>query len=273
MNLIRFGLIVRALRRRHGWRQIDLALLASVSQQAVSRIERGQSSRMSIHVLMRVAEVLEIDLDLVARWRGGAIDRVLDARHAILDGAIAGRLTRGGWKVFPEVSYSEYGERGSIDLLGIREGDRVLLVVEVKTELTSIEGTLRKHDEKARLALRIARVRLGLRGGYEVRRLLVLPDTGASRTRVAEHAPILDRAYPLRGREAGAWLRSPATASSATASSTSATAGALIFLPLTPRVSGGRVTRSPYRVVRPAQAGGCAYAALSRPATSMEPAV
>jgi transcriptional regulator with XRE-family HTH domain len=268
MNLVRFGLIVRALRRRRGLRQIDLAILAGISQQAVSRIERGQSSRMSVQVLMRVAEELEIDLDLVARWRGGALDRVLDARHAILVGAIAGRLARAGWSVLPEVSYSEYGERGSIDLLGFRERDRALLVVEVKSELTSIEATLRKHDEKSRLAPRIAGDRFGLRGASDTRRLLVLPDTGASRARVLEHAAVLDTAYPLRGRLAGAWLRAPVPASTTPASPAPATASALIFVPLTPGVSGGRVMRSPQRVIRPTHAGRRARAAASRPGAS-----
>jgi hypothetical protein len=54
------------------------------------------------------------------------------------------------------VSYSVYGERGSIDLLAWHPAIRTLLVIEVKTEVSSVEAMLRKHDEKVRLAPRVA---------------------------------------------------------------------------------------------------------------------
>jgi hypothetical protein len=40
------------------------------------------------------------------------------------------------------VTFSIYGERGSIDLLAWHSETRTLLVVELKSELTSIEETL-----------------------------------------------------------------------------------------------------------------------------------
>jgi Holliday junction resolvase-like predicted endonuclease len=69
-----------------------------------------------------------------------------------------------------------YGERGSIDLLAWHEATRTLLVVEVKTEVASIEATLRKHDEKVRLARRVAADRFGWQATV-TSRLLVLPRT------------------------------------------------------------------------------------------------
>jgi hypothetical protein len=54
-----------------------------------------------------------------------------------------------------------FGERGSIDLLAWHESSRTLLVIELKTELTSVEETLRRHDSKVRLAPGIARERFG----------------------------------------------------------------------------------------------------------------
>jgi predicted transcriptional regulator len=35
----RVGLVIRALRRRRGWRQVDLAAAASVSQSLIARAE------------------------------------------------------------------------------------------------------------------------------------------------------------------------------------------------------------------------------------------
>jgi len=111
--------------------------------------------------------------------------------------------------VVPEVSYSEFGERGSIDLLGWHPEPRTLLVIELKTELTSIEETVRRHDAKARLGARIAHDRFGWRAS-SVARLLVLPDERTPRRQVERFAYVLGRAYPIRGRDLRAWLTAPA---------------------------------------------------------------
>jgi len=263
MNLVRLGMAVRALRRHRGWRQVDLARRARVSQQTISRLERGSAGSASLSLTARVIETLEADLDLVVRWRGGGLDRILDERHAALAGVAAARLARAGWEVVAEVSYSEYGERGSIDLLGIDAAAGTLVVVEVKTELLSIEATLRKHDEKCRLASRIVRARFGRAGPWRVCAVLVLPDTGASRRHVRAHAAILDRTYPLRGREATAWLRDPARI---------AVRGAIVFLPLTHGTGGGRPKATPHRVRVAATASNRAQAAAGHgPATRLDP--
>lgn len=215
----------------------------------ISRIERGGGSRTSLDRIARVLASLEADADIVVRWRGGALDRVLDERHAALVGETARRLEACGWSVLPEVSYSEFGERGAIDLLGWHAESRTLLVVEVKTELTSIEATLRKHDEKVRLAPAIARQRLGGDGRWEVRRLLVMPADGSARRRVAHHAAVLDRVYPLRGRDAAEWLRVREVP--VASRSEVMLRGAIIFLPFTPTMRGRCGSASPHRV-RPA---------------------
>ncbi|HEX5589795.1 MAG TPA: helix-turn-helix transcriptional regulator, partial [Candidatus Limnocylindrales bacterium] len=180
MNAVRFGLSIRALRRRKGWRQLDLARRAGTSQQTVSRMERGDAETATLASIHRVAAALEAQIDLAVRWRGGLLDRVLDERHARLVGSIAGRLATWGFDVVPEVSYAEYGERGSIDLLAVDRGSRLLVVVEAKTELTSIEATLRKHDEKVRLAPVVAQRRLGLGGPWRAIPVLVLPESGGA---------------------------------------------------------------------------------------------
>ena len=48
------------------------------------------------------------------------------------------------WILAPEVSYSIFGERGVIDILAWHPTRRALLVIELKSELTSIEETLRR---------------------------------------------------------------------------------------------------------------------------------
>ena len=151
---------------------------------------------------------LDARLELGVRWRGGTLDRLIDERHASLVGRVVEILRSAGWLVRIEASYAHYGERGSVDVLALHETTRTLLVVEVKSELTSIEATLRKLDEKVRLAGVLARDS-GWRA-ERAARLIVLPATTTARRAVVRHGALLDVAAPLRGGAFRAWLKQPA---------------------------------------------------------------
>ena len=240
MDDIRFGARVRVVRMRLDWRQEDVAARAGVGASTVCRIERGQLERVRLSTLRAVLKVLEIELQLLPRWRGGDLDRLADEGHAALAGIVASGLEAAGWTVQPEVSFSVYGERGSIDLLAWHAPTRTLLVVEVKTSLNSVEETLRRQDVKVRLAAGIARERFGW-ASKSVAWLLALPDDVTARRRVARHGRLFDRAYPLRGQAARTWLHHPAGAS-----------GLLVFH--SSRAPGGvRARLAPRRRVRPAR--------------------
>jgi DNA-binding XRE family transcriptional regulator len=208
VNDLTVGRAIRLLRRRRRWRQRDLAVRAGVSQPTISALERGQIDCTPLKTVRTVLDALDASAWLDVSWRGGIIARLLDERHAALVGAVAGSLAGWCWEVVPELSYSEYGERGSIDLVAWHAGSRTLLVVEVKTELVSVEATLRKLDEKVRLGPKIVGERLGWRPAA-VARLLVLSSDRTQRRHVERHAPVLDRALPIRGRATRAWLRDP----------------------------------------------------------------
>jgi transcriptional regulator with XRE-family HTH domain len=210
---IRIGARFRGLRHRRGWTQAQLAARAIVSQDVVSLIERGRLERVSLANLRAVAQALDAEFYVQLRWRGGDLDRLMDEGHATLVGQTADLLRERGWQVRAEVSYSIYGERGSIDLLGWHEATRTLLVIEVKTDVVSVEETLRKHDEKVRLAGRIAAEQFGWRP-QTVGRVLVLPGLATPRRRVARHASVVQVAYPARGAAIRAWLREPTGAMS-----------------------------------------------------------
>ena len=62
MDDVRLGARFRALRHRLGWRQVDLANRAGVTQDDVSRIERGRTANMPLRKLRQVADALEADL-------------------------------------------------------------------------------------------------------------------------------------------------------------------------------------------------------------------
>jgi hypothetical protein len=120
---------------------------------------------------------------------------------------IVRRLTAAGWTCAAEVSFSVFGERGSIDVFGYHPGRQMALVVEAKSTIPDVGGMLMTLDRKARLAPGIARER-GLACG-SASRLLAIAESGTTRRRVAAHQAIFDAALPKRGREVTRWLRNP----------------------------------------------------------------
>ena len=99
MDVVRFGRGIRALRRRRGWRQLDLGGRSGVSRNAVSRIELGQGDRVTIRTLDAIAAALGARIDVRLSWNGEALDRLLDAAHADLVERIARLLDRAGWEI------------------------------------------------------------------------------------------------------------------------------------------------------------------------------
>lgn len=208
----------------------------------VSRLERGRIAGMPVARIREIAQALDAEVFLVVRWRGGELDRLVDEAHATIVGRTVEILRSLGWETRSEVSFSVYGERGSIDVLAWHAPTRTLLVVEVKSELTSVEETLRVHDAKLRLAPRIAAERFGWHATASAR-LLVLPDLSTARRRVVRHSAVLDEAYAHRGHALRAWLGSP------TPPASNRRGGGLLFVSVTHGVRGrnGPVTRKRVR--------------------------
>jgi transcriptional regulator with XRE-family HTH domain len=238
----RVGLAIRALRRRHGWRQDDLAARAKVSQGTVSLAERGHLEQISLAKLRRIAGAVDARCSIDLSWRGAAMDRLLDERHSGLVESTV-RLFGPTWETAVEVSFAHFAERGSVDVLAWHAATKTLVVVEVKTELASIEEALRRFDAKVRLALEIARPR-----GWvptTVARLLVIADSGASRRAVASREATFASVLPARGWAVRRWLQAP-----------SAPMAGLLFLPLIDRVAGRRIGGRSHRVRVPADRTG-----------------
>lgn len=204
----RTGLILRALRRRRRLRQSDLAQLADVSQSMISRIEVGRLMGIPLDTLRRVFAALDAQLVVTPAWRGGQLERLLDRRHAALVEESVNLLDRLGWSTAVEATFSRFGERGSIDVLAVNAARRAALVVEVKSELVAIEGTIRPLDVKSRLAPLVCVERFGWRPELQGR-LLVLPETSTARRQVERHAATLATAFPARGVAVRRWLRGP----------------------------------------------------------------
>ena len=208
MDDLGFGRLVRLARIRRGWRQQDLAIRAGWSRSTVSRIERGHLGSLPLEVVRAVAAALDIRVDVAARSRAIDMDRVVNARHAGLASFVVAWLQKfDGWDVRPEVSFSEYGERGVIDLLCWHAGSRSVLVIELKTELVDFNDLLGTLDRKQRLARSIAR-QLGWEPA-SVSTALLVADSMTNRRRADAHAPLLAAALPDGARALVQWLRAP----------------------------------------------------------------
>ncbi len=246
MDLIRLGRAHRAIRIHLGKRQADVAASAGVSQQLVARLEGGRAGSMSLDTVAALFAALDARVFLNVLWNGGMLDRLLDEGHAAVGGLAAEQLLDHGWEVLPEVTYAVFGERGSIDLLAWHAATRTLLVVEIKTEITSAEEMLRRHDTKVRLAPGIGLERFGVRPAV-VARLLVVADSSGNRSRVSRLSQLLEAVYPMRGKDLRAWLKSPSA-------SAPGKLGGLLFLNTTRVSASGRPVR-PQRVRRPPEGG------------------
>ena len=109
MDDVRLGRALRALRLRRGLRQADVAVADGVAQSTISLIERGHWSTLSMRTVRRVFAVVDARFEGQLTLRGGALERLLDERHAELVGAFADRFA---------VGRLGGGDRG--DLLGVR---------------------------------------------------------------------------------------------------------------------------------------------------------
>ena len=179
---------------------------AGVSRRAVSLLETGHADALRHREVSAIVATLGGRVDLRLLWNGPELDRLLDEAHAALGSSVKRRLERWGWLVRVEVSYSQFGERGRIDLLAFHPATRTLLVIELKTELVDIQALLGSLDMKARLARGIAE-RIGWSPRGVVPAVVFLEDR-TTRNRLARVEPLFAR-YDLRGRRALSWLRRP----------------------------------------------------------------
>jgi len=163
--------------------------------------------------MRRIAAALDVRIDLVARWRGGELDRLLNRRHSLLAESFAAFVTRApGWRAEPELSFAIYGERGVIDQLAWHAGTAHLLLAEFKTELVDINELLGTLDRKRRLIRQIAASR-----GWAPQMVsvwLVVAYTRTNRRHVAEHSTLLRSRLPFDGRQLRRLVRKPTTAAS-----------------------------------------------------------
>jgi hypothetical protein len=200
----RLARAARLLRHRAGLRQKDLAGKRYVTQE----IEAGRIGHLKVDVVRAHFAALDATVRLTPWWNGAALDRLLDEAHARVVDAVARILPGYGFKrVRTEYSFSEFGDRGSIDVFAANDERRAVFVGEAKSEWGSIEETLRRQDVKTRLASKLTESAFGWKP-TAVASVLVFSDRSTNR-RIAERYAASLGSYPARSRDIRAWLRLP----------------------------------------------------------------
>ena len=194
----------RLLRRRQALRQADL----TTSRFVAHEIEAGRAGRLRIDHVRGHFAGLDATLRVSAWWNGAALDRLIDERHAAVVERTARTLAAYGFRVATEVSFNEYGDRGSIDVFAGHVPMRAAFVGEAKSEWGSLEETIRRLDVKIRIAPKLALTTFGWRAAF-VAGVLIFPEDRTARRIADRYAATLGASFPARGREVRRWLRQP----------------------------------------------------------------
>jgi transcriptional regulator with XRE-family HTH domain len=115
----RIGLMLRAMRRSSALTQEQLSSVARVPVRDIIAIENGRAGTVELERLRRLFRAAGGHARLSVWFNGASGDRLLDARHAALVERGGSVFQRHGWSNHFEITFSVFGERGSIDLLAL----------------------------------------------------------------------------------------------------------------------------------------------------------
>jgi len=132
----------------------------------------------------------------------------MDARHAALVEQVVARLAPLGWEVTVEYTFSRFGDKGAVDVIGWRAQERALLLVEVKSELDNLQNMLSVLDRKTRLVPALLALERDWRAAV-VGAILVMPDRSTFRDGIARFRATFAAALPSRNVEIRRWLAQP----------------------------------------------------------------
>lgn len=199
-RLLRLGASVRAVRTMLGLSQRAFGERIGRSQAYVSLVERGLIRRLSI-----------VEADLMCRDLGATLvvgveapvliggPRQRDAAHAQCVAYVARRLRADGWLVQREVLIGSPSRPGWIDIVAFHPISMVLLIIEVKTEITDFGQLERQLGWYVREAPRAA-ARFGWRA-EALQGCVLMLSTAAIDDRIRENALGIRQVFPRRWRD------------------------------------------------------------------------
>jgi transcriptional regulator with XRE-family HTH domain len=196
--LHREGKKVRAARVRRGWRQVELGRRTRLSQATVSKIERGEGATLSLATWQRVADALDLPLDL--KLGRDAREETADAGHLAIQELILRLGRQVGYGRTFELPTKPSDPGGWVDVGLIDHPHRRLLLAECVNSLGDIGASTRASDRKAREAQDLAAT-LGGEEPYSVHVCWVMRDTRRNRELVRRYPELFATRFPGSSRQ------------------------------------------------------------------------
>ncbi len=202
------GRAIRETRLATRTTQRQLGEAIGLSQTEISGIERAIYPGLPLATAERVLDALYIRLELrlVPPYVAGR-DESRDEAHARCVGFLARRLESAGWLVAHEVPVGGSRWRGFIDIVAFHRLERILLVIEVKTEIVDVGAIERQISSYERDAWQAARL-LGWRPRAAIGALVLLA-TAANDEALRRHRDTFGRGYSIRAKALGELVRLP----------------------------------------------------------------
>lgn len=208
MNDQQVGAVIRAIRRRRGWRQSDVAKIARIDQSKISLIERGLFHHLRLDDVRAATTALGIELPFAPRWRGPELAKLLDEHHSALVEWCVRELRDARWETIIEYSFNHFGDRGSVDVVGWHGGRSALILIEVKTRIVDVQDLLRSVDMKRRIVPPL----LQRERRWTIRHqghVVVIAESGTNRRAIERHRETFAAAFPQRSVQARRWIQDP----------------------------------------------------------------
>ncbi len=198
----------RALRLHLGLTQ-DALVGPGRSRYIPRLIEDGRASELRLKDVRDHFNRLGGSVRVTAWYEGALLDRLVDSEHADVIEHAATQIIGANWpRVDTEVSFNEFGDRGSIDFLAANEAECAVLIGEAKSAWGALGETLRSLDIKVRLAPKIVADRYGWRPRI-IGVVLALPESSSARRVAQRYSTTLLNAFPARNVDIRRWLRAP----------------------------------------------------------------
>jgi transcriptional regulator with XRE-family HTH domain len=192
------GATVKQARLARHWSQRRLARASGLDHSVIGRIERGQMPQLSFRTAGRVLQALAVEPHLRLIAPRIAEPAIRDRAHARCVGMVARRLERAGFAVVTEAEVGTGRWRGFIDVVAMHPAQRLLLAIEVKTELRDIGEVDRQLGTYVEAVWAVATANAWRPRG--VTGILLLLATTETDRRLQEHRAYVDRAFQLRAR-------------------------------------------------------------------------
>jgi len=201
------GKAIHGIRSTLRWSQRELSRRSGVSQSMISAVERSLAGDLTFASASRLLEAMgaRLTIGVDAPYLGSRRAQT-DPAHARLSGSVARSLVGQGWKVATEVEVGGDRSRGWIDILAYHPATRMLLVIELKTEIHDLGAIDRNLGWYQREAVAAAR-RLGWRPSRIHGSLLLLATTVNDES-VRFNRESLARIFPARVNELSGLVRS-----------------------------------------------------------------